>query len=407
MIVKQYIKDFENLGFGMFVHFGLYSVIGRGEWSHKNCNIPWNEYLKSLKEFNPKIDWADELVLCAKNAGCRYVTLTSRHHDGFSLYDTCGLNDFDAPHICGRDLIKEFVDACHKYDIIPFFYHTLLDWSVESYNSNFPEYLKYLRASVETVCKNYGKIGGIWFDGMWDKQNEDWEEDALYGTIRRYQPDAMIINNTGLNDRGALGHIELDSVTFERGKPSPINMENSPKYIASEMCEVFADHWGYAKNDFNYKSVAEIIKSLAICRRFRSNFLLNVGPKGDGSLRTIDKGILEIVGDWVTLNEKALRMPEPTEIVVENKPNDFILRKEDTYYLFVYDLAMTADLNVALRSSMVLEEIFDFNKTIKSVKWLDNGESLSFEQKNGKTTIFTKPFPYGESYVVRVAQIDT
>jgi len=405
MIINQYVKDFEKLGFGLFVHFGLYSVIGRGEWAHKNCNIPWDEYIKAANNFNPMKDWAEELVASAKSAGCKYITLTTRHHDGFSLYDTCGLNDFDAPHICGRDLIFEFVEACRQYDIIPFFYHTLLDWSVESYTNDFSEYLKYLRNSVEIICKNYGKIGGIWFDGMWDKPNSDWEEDALYSVIRKHQPEAMIINNTGLNDRGALGHIELDSVTFERGKPSPINQSESPKYIASEMCEVFGDHWGYAKNDFNYKSVADIIESLVVCRRYRSNFLLNVGPKGDGSLRTIDKGILEMVGEWVSLNEKALRLPSPTNIEIIGKSKDFILQDSETYYLFVHDLAMTADLNVALRANMNLIERFIFEKPIKSVCWLDNGEELDFCQENGEVTITTKPFPYGESYIVRILEI--
>jgi len=204
MIVKQYIKDFEKLGFGMFVHFGLYSMLGTGEWSKHSLDITDADYESLVAHFDPKPNWARELVKTAKGAGCKYITLTTRHHDGFSLYDTCGLNDYDAPHSkCGRDLVREFVDACNTEGILPFFYHTLLDWREESYQADFPKYLEYLRSSVEIICKNYGKIGGIWFDGMWDK-DADWEEDALYGTIRKYQPEAMIINNTGLNALGAL-----------------------------------------------------------------------------------------------------------------------------------------------------------------------------------------------------------
>ncbi len=407
MIVKQYIKDFESMGFGMFVHFGIYSMIGKGEWSKKNLNLSWEEYLKDINSFNPNPDWAKELVSAAKGAGCKYITLTTRHHDGFSLYDTCGLNDFDAPHTCGRDLIAEFVEACKDEGIIPFFYHTLLDWHEESYNTDFPKYLKYLRDSVEILCKNYGKIGGLWFDGMWDKPQEDWEEDALYSMIRSHQPEAMIINNTGLSERGALGHIELDSVTFERGRPSPINLETSPKYIASEMCEVFADHWGYAQKDYNYKSPRELIESLAICRRYNSNLLLNVGPKGDGTLRTIDKGILELLGQWVAPNEEAIRGCAPTDIAIDNKPKDFILKKGSTYYLFVHDLCMVGDLNVALKSEMDLQENFQFPEEIKSVTWLDNGEELEFTQEKGRVKITTKPFKYGDSYVVRIAKLET
>ena len=174
MIIKQYIKEFEKLGFGMFVHFGLYSMLEKGEWAKLLHQIPDEEYDALAERFTPRQDWAPELVKLAKSAGCKYITLTTRHHDGFSLFDTCGLNDFDAKHAkCGRDLVREFVDACIAEGIIPFFYHTLLDWREESYKTDFPKYLKYLRASVEILCKNYGKIGGIWFDGMWDKPDAD------------------------------------------------------------------------------------------------------------------------------------------------------------------------------------------------------------------------------------------
>ena len=125
-----YIERFSHLGFGMFVHFGLYSVIGKGEWyltSNPNADI--NKYNALINKFKIKKNWAKDLVATAKNAGCKYITLTTRHHDGFSLYDTKGMNDFDAPHsAAGRDLIKEFADECHKAGIVPFFYHTLLDW---------------------------------------------------------------------------------------------------------------------------------------------------------------------------------------------------------------------------------------------------------------------------------------
>lgn len=290
MIINQYIRDFENLGLGMFVHFGLYSILGRGEWVRSLENIPAEEYESLTDRFDPKEGWAEELAETAKNAGCGYITLTARHHDGFSLYDTCGLTDFDAPHaLCGRDIVKEFVDACNKRGLKPFFYHTLLDWHEQTYRTDFKAYLKYLRKSIGVLCKNYGKIGGIWFDGMWDRPSEDWEEDALYATIREFQPEAMIINNTGLDARGALGHIELDSVTFERGNPKPINLESSPKYIASEMCEVMNDCWGIGFNDLNYKSPAMLIEEMVLCRRTRANFLMNTGPRPDGSLRTVDR----------------------------------------------------------------------------------------------------------------------
>jgi len=406
VIIENRIKEFEKLGLGMFVHFGIYSVLGRGEWAKKCLDIPWDEYLKTIDSFCPKEDWAEQLVLSAKAAGCRYITLTTRHHDGFSLYDTCGLNTYDAPHACGRDIVKEFTDACNKHGIIPFFYHTLLDWHEESYNSDFKEYLKYLRKSVELLCKNYGKIGGFWFDGKWDKPNEDWQEDALYSLIRSYQPDTMLINNTGLGHRGELGHIELDSVTFERGRPKPINLEDSPKYIASEMCETLANHWGYAENDFNYTSVGNLINSFAVCRRYRANFLINVGPRADGSLRTIDRGVLEILGQWGRLNDEALHLPTPTGIEIKDKPSNFILCNDDVYYLFVCDLGINGDENVSIGKKTEHDNVFAFDKKIRSVCWLDNGERLDFTQSDGEVNIRSKPFKYGEDTVVRIAKIE-
>ena len=408
MIVKEYIKAFEKHGFGLFVHFGLYSVLARGEWSLFSSEITAEEYEKLTEKFDPDPDWAKELCKTAREAGCKYITLTTRHHDGFSLYDTLGLNDYDAPHAkCGRDLIREFVDACHNEGIVPFFYHTLLDWREKSFNDNFPEYLKYLRKSIEILCTRYGKIGGLWFDGMWSKNDADWEEDALYSLIRKYQPDAMIINNTGLHARGTLGHIELDSVTFERGKPSPINLEDSPKYIASEMCQIFADHWGYAALDYNFKSLADIIRDFCACRRYNSNLLLNVGPMGNGKLRRLDSAMLATLGEWKSRFAEAFDGSTPSGIEV-SKETDFILKGENAYYLFCDGLYRSANSNVELNSddSVKFEDSFKLSEKIKSVTWLETGAPVKFSQSGENVTVYTTPQPYGQSVVVRIAKIE-
>ena len=405
MIVKEYIKNFEKLGFGMFVHLGLYSLLSKGEWSKWNLKIADDEYNSLYKKFNPKPDWAKELVKVAKKAGCKYITLTTRHHDGYSLYDTKGLSDFDSVHGCGRDLVREFVDACNAEGVIPFFYHTLLDWHHPSYNADFKDYLKYLRKSVEILFSNYGEIGGIWFDGMWNKPNDDWEEDELYSLIRSLQPNTMIINNTGLGARGELGHIELDSVTFERGRPGPINQEGAQKYVASEMCEVFCNHWGYAENDLGYKSANELIESIAICRRYGSNMLLNVGPMGDGGLRKIDEGMLELIGIWTNTFSEAIYLPRPTNIEIENKPDDFILKNGKDYYLYCFHIDMVGDPNVVIEGNADYERNFTFPEKIKTVKWLDSGEELEFTQKEAQVKLNLTPYKYGKQLVVRVAKI--
>ena len=171
------------------------------------------------------------------------------------------------------------------------------------------------------------------------------------------------------------------------------------------MCETFADHWGYAENDFNFKPTAELIQSLAICRRYRSNFLFNVGPKADGSLRTIDKGALEILGQWASLNAEALYEPAPVAVEVENKPKNFLLKNGNNYYLFLFDISMRGDGNVAINKEMVLDNTFCLPETVQSVCWLDSGKPLQFTQTGDRVTVTAEPYRYGQSFVVRVAKI--
>ena len=154
-VPEKRIADFENMGFGMFIHFGMYSQLGRGEWIMNIADMPVEEYSKLKDTFTAKDFDGRKIAKIAKAAGMKYITLTTRHHDGFSLYDTKGLCDYDAPHsAAGRDLIRDFVDGCNAEGIMPMFYHTTLDWYQPSFKNNFPEYLEYLRRSVEVLCTN-------------------------------------------------------------------------------------------------------------------------------------------------------------------------------------------------------------------------------------------------------------
>ena len=299
----------------------------------------------------------------AKKAGARYITITTRHHDGYSLYDTQGLTDFDSVHTGPkRDLIREFVNECNAQGIVPFFYHTLLDWHNEDYKNDFRKYLQYLRKSVEILCSSYGRIGGLWFDGMWDKWDEDWQEDELYATIRKYQPTAMIINNTGLENRGRVGHKELDSVTFERGKP--VGVDNSDRIRAGEMCQVLNDHWGYAENDYNYKPISEIITNLVDCRSCGCNFLLNVGPMPDGKIRPIDKEMLLFVGKWIKANKNFVYTAGLSDVTAEGAT---VLKGEKgEYYAVVSDVPMVGDPNVAKRTNPKTFRIYTDKKCYRN-----------------------------------------
>ncbi|MBQ8323042.1 MAG: alpha-L-fucosidase [Clostridia bacterium] len=392
----NYVERFEKLGFGLFVHFGLYSKMAQGEWYLTlNPKADKEKYLGQVSSFRIRKDWAKRLVKTAKAAGCKYITLTTRHHDGFSLYDTCGLNDFDAPHsACGRDLIREFVDECNAAGIVPFFYHTLLDWWHKDFDTDFPAYIDYLVKSVEILCKNYGKIGGFWFDGMWSKPNEDWQEDRLYGTIRKYQPEAMIINNTGLNELGKVGHPELDSVTFERGKPCFV--DNSDRHRAGEMCQVLNDHWGYAQGDCNYKSVKELIENLVDCRKYNCNFLLNTGLCGNGAVNPMDEAMLKEIGKWMKVNKGFIYGARSSDVTAEGAD---ILRGDDgCYYAVIKDVGMSGDPNVQRVGAGKSVKV---NARVTSARWLDTNERIAV--KRGEFAVL--PFVYGRSYSVRVAKL--
>lgn len=403
---KKYIADFEGLGFGMFVHWGMYSQMGKGEWIWYMAHMEKEEYLKLFDTFTAEDFDAEELVLTAKRAGCKYITLTTRHHEGFSLYDTCGLNEYDAPHSpAGRDLIREFVDACHKYDIVPFFYHTTLDWYQPDFEENFDKYLDYLYKSVEILCKNYGKIGGLWFDGNWSKPNADWKEDKLYGMIRKYQPEAMIINNTGLSARGELGNPEIDAVTFENGQAEPMNREGMEKYVSAEMCHTINDHWGYGQGDLNYKSPKELIESLCACRKVGANYLLNIGPEGQGKVNSYQKELLGLVGKWMDIFGEAVYEGRPYAAGTAGK--SFILKSQDgkSLYIFAHDLGIAGDSNVTVDGDTMANYVFEgVADSISSVEWMDNGEKLDFVQKEGMLGVRMTGYPYGTSYVVRVAK---
>ena len=392
----EYIENFKRLGFGMFIHFGLYSVIGRGEWYYMQYVPDKNEYENTINKFKITKNWAKNLVKTAKDAGCKYITLTTRHHDGFSLYDTRGLSEFDSPHSpTGRDLIREFVDECNKEGIIPFFYHTLLDWHNPDYNNDFPKYIDYLDKSIEILCKNYGKIGGFWFDGMWDKPNEDWQEDRIYGTIRKYQPEAMIINNTGLNALRQTGHIEIDSITFERGKPAFVDTSEKP--IAGEVCDALTDHWGYAKYDICLKSPKELIETLVDCRKYDCNLLLNSGLKGNGETDEGEKAAFKRIGMWIKENKNFIYKAKSTDLTAENAD---MMTDGEYYYAAIKGVLMSANCNVAKFGESKTVTL-NTDKKIVDAEWLDSGKEINLKTDN---SFVCEPFEYGKSLAVRVAK---
>ena len=405
-VPEKRVRDFEEMGFGMFVHWGLYSLLGQGEWIRWSRKIPGDEYRKLMDDFAVTQFNGRELARIAKKAGAKYITLTTRHHDGFSLYDTKGLDDFDAPHsAAGRDLIREFVDGCNAEGIVPFFYHTKLDWNHPAYHGDFKKYLQYLRDSVEILCTQYGKIGGLWFDGNWDRPDADWEDDELYAMIRRHQPEACIVDNTGLHRMGAVGNPQLDSVTFEQGRPTPMDREGMPKYVAAEMCQTINQHWGYGKADFNYKSQAYLIETLCACRKVGANYLLNVGPDGNGVVPPIQAALMEGIGDWIRTCGSSIYKAKPCGVTGTGK--NFALRDGNKIYFYIHDLSIVGDSNVVPEGGNAGEKAFrNLPGTIKNLHWVDNGEPLVFRQDDSGLVMNCTGYDYGVNLVVRVAEAE-
>lgn len=405
-VPAPYVRRFEALGFGMFVHYGLYSQCNAGEWTYHLHHWEREKYMRLADTFHPGS--LKQIVQVGKTAGCRYITLTCRHHDGFSLYDTRGLNTFDAPHSgAKRDLIKEFVELCREADLVPFFYHTTLDWTHPDFKGNFDQYLDYLYKSVEILCTHYGKIGGFWFDGNWSDGNVDWKEDRLYGMIRHYQPEAMIINNTGLEARGAMGAREIDAVTFERGLAQPLDLRGMEKYVTGEMCETLCDNWGKA-DDINFKSVGELVEELCLCRKVGANFLLNIGPLADASVEKIQEGIMECIGRWMDIYGDAIYRGRPYRCYPGRK--DFLLKdreNETVAYLFRFGLhSGSGDKHVTLNLEEDGVDVFDgIVQEVKQITWIDNQEKLLFRQEQDRLAVCMTGFPHGQSLCVRVARI--
>jgi len=405
------VARFERMGFGMFVHWGLYSQIGRGEWAKHFQKLPTEEYMQLMKTFTAKDfsgrDWARQ----ARRAGMKYITLTSRHHDGFSLYDTRGLSPYDVTHTpAKRDLIRDFVDGCRAEGIVPMLYHTTLDWTEPRFEKDFPAYLQYLRDSVEILCTRYGPLGGLWFDGNWSKRGADWQEDRLYTLIRKHQPEALIINNTGIGDGGKLGHPEIDSVTFERGRPKPLDRRGHPKYVAAEMCHTMNFHWGIATRDFNMLSPAHVIEELTLARRAGANLLMNVGPEAQGKLPEYESAAFNRVGEWIRMHGG------DTGVIYNGRPtaitgggDDFALELDGDLYLFILNLTATANTQAHGPSGRGpgKRTFMGIARSYTSAKWMDNGEELKLEQDPAakQLTLNATAYPYGTNTVVRVARL--
>ena len=282
---------FQDAKFGMFIHWGVYSVPGRGEWVMENEKIPITEYEKFAPQFNPTEFSAADIVSLAKAAGMKYITITSKHHDGFAMFATKQnkWNIVDATPY-GKDPLKQLAEECRKQGIKLFFYHSQLDWHNPDYfplgrtghsagrpeGGDFHRYLDFMDAQLTELLTNYGDVAGIWFDGMWDKPDADWQLQRTYSLIHKLQPAALI----GSNHHHAPFDGE-DFQMFEKDLPGANTAgfnQTSISALPLETCETVNGAWGYNKNDKKFKSVPDLIHYLVRAAGSNANFLLNIGP---------------------------------------------------------------------------------------------------------------------------------
>src|SRR5437588_5082527 len=311
---------FQENKFGLFIHWGVYSVLGKGEWVMNNDKITVADYEKLPARFNPTEFNPDRWVGMGKDAGMKYITITSKHHDGFAMWGT-KQSDWDivdrTPY--HKDALKMLADECHKQGVKLFFYHSQLDWHNPNYfplgrtgrttgrpeGGDWYKYLDYMDNQLRELLTGYGDVGGIWFDGMWDKPDADWRISKTYGLIHSLQPAALVGSNHHLKPFDG-----EDFQMFEKdlpgGRNSDFNAKSEIGNLPLESCDTINGAWGYNSNDKRFKSTTQLIQYLVRAAGNNANFLLNIGPMPNGKIQPEFTERLHAVGEWLRSNGNSI-----------------------------------------------------------------------------------------------------
>jgi alpha-L-fucosidase len=356
---------FEDAKFGIFIHWGLYSVVGRGEWLMVWEKMPISEYEKLTLQFNPVDSNLRDWVRLAKDSGARYITITAKHHDGFCLFDSKFTN-YDSMDTMERDFMAEIAEAAHAQGIKLFFYYSLADWHHPAYKDDWPEYVRYYQAQVRELFSNYGEIAGVWFDGWLQNPDADWRLEETYQMIHQIQPWALIGNNHHQ-------HEPFPGEGFQIFERKLMPLQGAGKALPVEACETINNSWGYNAADDNYKSVQDLIRLLVEVVGRGGNLLLNIGPRGDGTIPGQQVERLRAVGKWLEKNGETIYGTRPGPL----PPTDwgYVVQKDRRIYLHILDWP---------GSTVELKGLFV--KDIASVHLL-NGASLSIKEARGGSII--------------------
>jgi len=312
--------SFQDAKFGLFVHWGIYSVLGAGEWVMQVRGIPADVYEGVAAQFNPVRFDAAAWVSLVKDAGMSYITITAKHHDGFAMFDSA-VTDWDIVDRTqyGRDVLAELAEECSRQGIKLFFYYSQLDWHHPDYfprgqtgqrtgrpdDGDWQNYLHFMDAQLAELLTNYGEVGGIWFDGMWDRPDAEWALEHTYGMIHGLQPATLVGSNHHRDPFPG-----EDFQMFEKDLPGRNTAgfnEAAVSELPLETAETINRSWGFNLTDADYKSAAELIRYLVRAAGADANFLLNVGPMPDGRIQPEFQERLRSVGDWMRTYGRSIR----------------------------------------------------------------------------------------------------
>jgi alpha-L-fucosidase len=357
---------FREAKFGMFIHWGLYSVAagewngkpmrGIGEWIQSNARITVEDYAPLQQRFKPVKFDAKRWVEIAKDAGMKYIVITSKHHDGFCLWDSA-LTDWDigGSPFAPRDPLKELADACAEAGIRLGFYHSIMDWRHPDYlprrewdtrptdNADYARYVSHMKGQLaELTSGAYGDVAILWFDGEWEGTWTHEKGKALYDHVRGLDPDIIVNNRVDTGRSGMEGITREGDYRGDYGTPEQqIPATGLGDGVDWETCMTMNNTWGYKKNDDNWKSEADLVRKLVDIASKGGNFLLNVGPTGEGEIPGTSVERLEAVGAWMKVNGRAIHgtqanpFPEPPSWgrITRAKNED----GSDRLYLHVFD----------------------------------------------------------------------
>ena len=371
---------FRDAKFGIFVHWGPYSVIGRHEWARHKLQIPQAEYDKFARQFNPVKFNATEWTNLFQNAGAKYVVITSKHHDGFSIYRS-GISNYDmkiTPY--PGDPLKQLADATQRSGLRLGFYHSIMDWKHPDYrpirswekvkpedkDGDLPRYLESMKGQLRELLSNYGDVATIWFDGEWEHKPEEINADGIYDLIRSLQPNTLI-NDRLYNRRPGN---KADFGTPEQFVPATGLTGADGKPLLWESCvTINSDSWGYNKYETEFKTDRELIRMLVEVVSKGGNLLLNVGPRPDGTIQPEFVERLESIGRWMSVNGEAIY--ETTASPFRSLP--FYSRatvKDSTLYLHVFNWPADGKLRVAGLQNIVHKAylLADRNKSLSTAR---------------------------------------